>query len=120
MAATYSDLYIDQGADYAVSIETASLGDFAAGEEPFDISGYELFGSMKKSYGSTVETPFTFDLTDAASGMLYARLSSAVTLLLRPGRYVYDIFARNSTTGVIQKLLEGMAEVSPRATSIPQ
>ena len=110
--AVYSNIVIDQGADYSVSIDvTDTDGD------TIDLSGYTAAGQIKKTYSSSTAVDFTVSIASPASaGILDVGLSNTQTNAMKAGRYVYDIEITNSG-GVKTRVLEGQVEITPGVTS---
>jgi hypothetical protein len=110
--AVYSNIVIDQGADYSASIDvTDSDGD------TIDLSGYTAAGQIKKTYSSSTAVDFTVSIASPASaGILNIGLSNTQTNAMKAGRYVYDIEITNSG-GVKTRVLEGQVEITPGVTS---
>ena len=110
--AVYSNIVIDQGADYSASIDvTDSDGD------TIDLSGYTAVGQIRKTYSSSTAVDFTVSIASPASaGILNIGLSNTQTNAMKAGRYVYDIEITNSG-GVKTRVLEGQVEITPGVTS---
>ena len=110
--AVYSNIVIDQGADYSASIDvTDSDGD------TIDLSGYTAAGQIKKTYSSSTAVDFTVSIaTPESAGILNIGLSNTQTNAMKAGRYVYDIEITNSG-GVKTRVLEGQVEITPGVTS---
>ena len=110
--AVYSNIVIDQGADYSASIDvTDSDGD------TIDLSGYTAAGQIKKTYSSSTAVDFTVSIASpATAGILNIGLSNTQTNAMKAGRYVYDIEITNSG-GVKTRVLEGQVEITPGVTS---
>ena len=110
--AVYSNIVIDQGADYSASIDvTDSDGD------TIDLSGYTAAGQIKKTYSSSTAVDFTVSIASPASaGTLNIGLSNTQTNAMKAGRYVYDVEITNSG-GVKTRVLEGQVEITPGVTS---
>lgn len=109
--AVYSNIVVDQGADYSASIDVAdSDGD------NIDLSGYTAAGQIRKTYSSSTAVNFTVSVaTPASAGVLNISLTSAQTNAMKAGRYVYDIEITNAG-GVVTRVLEGQVEVTPGVT----
>ena len=109
--AVYSNIVIDQGADYSASIDvTDSDGD------TIDLSGYTAAGQIKKTYSSSTAVDFTVSIASPGSaGILNIGLSNTQTNAMKAGRYVYDIEITNSG-GVKTRVLEGQVEITPGVT----
>tara|TARA_R110002050_G_scaffold43565_2_gene104249 strand:- start:576 stop:923 length:348 start_codon:yes stop_codon:yes gene_type:complete len=106
--ATYSNLFIDQGANFNVTIDLAQT----AGT--LDLTGYTGAGTIAKSYDGTSKGSFTVSV-DSADTELDLSLTAAQTAALKPGRYVYDVIIK-SAAGVITRVLEGQLDVKPGVT----
>jgi hypothetical protein len=109
--AVYSNIVIDQGADYSASIDvTDSDGD------TIDLSGYTGVGQIRKTYSSSTAVDFTVSIASPASaGTLNIGLSNTQTNAMKAGRYVYDVEITNSG-GVKTRVLEGQVEITPGVT----
>jgi hypothetical protein len=109
--AVYSNIVIDQGADYSASIDvTDSDGD------TIDLSGYTAAGQIRKTYSSSTAVNFTVSIASPASaGTLNIGLSNTQTNAMKAGRYVYDVEITNSG-GVKTRVLEGQVEITPGVT----
>jgi hypothetical protein len=109
--AVYSNIVIDQGADYSASIDvTDSDGD------TIDLSGYTAAGQIRKTYSSSTAVDFTVSIASPASaGTLNIGLSNTQTNAMKAGRYVYDVEITNSG-GVKTRVLEGQVEITPGVT----
>jgi len=109
--AVYSNIVIDQGADYSASIDvTDSDGD------TIDLSGYTAARQIRKTYSSSTAVDFTVSIASPASaGTLNIGLSNTQTNAMKAGRYVYDVEITNSG-GVKTRVLEGQVEITPGVT----
>ena len=109
--AVYSNIVIDQGADYSASIDvTDSDGD------TIDLTGYTAAGQIRKTYSSSTAVNFTVSIASPASaGTLNIGLSNTQTNAMKAGRYVYDVEITNSG-GVKTRVLEGQVEITPGVT----
>lgn len=109
--AVYSNIVVDQGADYSASIDvTDSDGD------NIDLSGYTAAGQIRKTYSSSTAVDFTVAVASPASaGILNISLSNTQTNAMKAGRYVYDIEITNSG-GAKTRVLEGQVEITPGVT----
>jgi hypothetical protein len=109
--AVYSNIVVDQGADYSASIDvTDSDGD------NIDLSGYTASGQIRKTYSSSTAVDFTVSVASPASaGVLNISLSNTQTNAMKAGRYVYDVEITNSG-GIKTRVLEGQVEITPGVT----
>ena len=73
--AVYSNIVVDQGADYSASIDVAdSDGD------NIDLSGYTASGQIRKTYSSSTAVDFAVSIANPASaGILNISLSNTQT-----------------------------------------
>lgn len=103
--AAISNLYIDQGSDYTVTITV----------ENKDISDYDVAAQMRKSYGSTTAYPFTCSVTDGPAGKLTLVLLGEDSDDIPAGRYLYDVEI-TSEGGSKTRVVEGIVILSPQIT----
>lgn len=117
MAAKYEDLRIDQGADALVEIRCVDEN----GNKK-DLSGYSVSAKMKRNHGDSDGDPlartFSAEITEPASnGIVNITLTNSQTEnLVTRGKYVYDVqLTHEDSAGndVIERVLEGVVEVSP-------
>lgn len=107
--ASRSNIYIDQGADFRVTIELFDQND---GDLPIDT--YNFYADMKKFYSSTKVADFTIQKDDNDITLL---LTANTTGDLKPGKYEYDVLMKKPT-GEISKIVEGLAIVIPTITEV--
>ena len=108
--ATYSNIFIDQGSSFSVSVDLSqTVGSLS-------LTNFTAAGKLAKSYDGTTKGTFTV-VVDATNTKLVVSLTAAQTASLKPGRYVYDVIikapAPNST---ITRVLEGQLDVTPGVT----
>jgi|TARA_B100001094_G_scaffold164902_1_gene159621 hypothetical protein len=110
--AVYSNILVDQGADYSASIDvTDNDGD------NINLTGYSGAGQIRKSYSSTTAVNFTVTVASpATAGVLNISLSNSQTNAMKAGRYVYDV--EITKAGVKTRVLEGQLEITPGVTQI--
>ncbi len=110
--AVYSNILVDQGADYSASIDvTDNDGD------NINLTGYSGAGQIRKSYSSTTAVNFTVAVASpATAGVLNISLSNSQTNAMKAGRYVYDV--EITKAGVKTRVLEGQLEITPGVTQI--
>ena len=116
--ANISNITLDQGSTFSVTIATENLD--GTGNAP--ITGFVGAGSIRKYYGSLSKTA-SFTVVGNTSGAatftsddtgVIASLTSTQTGNIKSGRYVYDIEIRKSSQ--VTRILEGQIEVTPRST----
>lgn len=111
MPAGYTNLKIESGANFSITIEL----DNADGTH-LNLTGTTGACKIRKSYYSSLYVyPLTVGIEDPATlGKINLTATAVETALMEPGRYVYDI---ELTTGsVTDRIMEGIAEVKPNAT----
>lgn len=114
MPAGYSELFLEQGADFNASITLDDVGGAA-----FNLINYSASYQMRKSYYSS-NAAATFSVStgnNPALGIITLSLSAANTANIYAGRYVYDVYV--STANNRTRVLEGIINVSPQVTKTP-
>ena len=109
--AIYSDIIIDQGSDFETEIEVSDAMDVAA-----NLTGYTVTGQMRKTYTSSTATDFVTSITAPLHGKVKIALTATTTNGLKAGRYVYDVEVTHTASGVVTRIVEGQAEVTPGVT----
>lgn len=112
MAAVYvNNLVINAGSDFSqtFNLETSDTN------SALDLTGYTATAQMRKYAGSSTATDFTVSIsTPLTLGKIIISLTSAQTVNLKPGRYVYDVvITRNS---IKSRVIEGMVLVREGVT----
>jgi hypothetical protein len=111
MGTAYTDLTIDQGADFETSLDLIADDGTA-----INIAGYIFSGQIRKSYYSAnTSGSLEFTILDAANGNTIVSINSANTANIPAGRYVYDI-KMEDTSNTITRVLEGIVTVTPQVT----
>ena len=111
MPAGYSELFLEQGADFNTTI---TLDDVSG--EPMNLVGYTSTSQMRKSYYSS-NASATFSITTGgANGTITMNMTSANTANIYAGRYVYDVYITSNTGSNRVRVLEGIVNVSPQVT----
>lgn len=109
--AAISNLVIDQGTTYSLTITVAD-----ATGAVIDLTGYTLRAQLRRSYGATSYTSFTTSSgADPTDGELTISLTHSQTSALKSGRYVYDIEIVD-TNSVVTRVLEGIVTITPEVT----
>lgn len=108
--AIIANLYIDQGTDFSITVDvTDSAGDV------LELSDYTSAAQIRKTYSSsTVSATFTTSIAEL-SGQVTISLTDTQTAALEAGRYVYDLNI-TSAAGVVTRVIEGQAIVTPGVT----
>lgn len=112
MAAVYvNNLVINAGSDFSqtFNLETSDTN------SALDLTGYTATAQMRKYAGSSTSTDFTVSISaPSILGKIVVSLTSAQTVNLKPGRYVYDVvITRNS---IKSRVIEGMVLVREGVT----
>ena len=108
--AIISNIFIDQGSDFSLTVDVQNaLGN------ALDLTGYTIAAQMRKTYGSTNASATFTTSHNGANGQVVMQLTDSVTQALDAGRYVYDL---NITSGAGDKtrVVEGQARVTPGVT----
>ncbi len=108
--AIISNIFIDQGSDFSLTVDVQNaLGN------ALDLTGYTIAAQMRKTYGSTNASATFSTSHNGANGQVVMQLADSVTAALESGRYVYDL---NITSGAGDKtrVVEGQAIVTPGVT----
>ena len=109
--AAYTDLIIDQGADFETSLDL-----IADDGTPINIASYQFAGQIKNSYySSTTTANLSISIADSANGRVLIALSAANSANIMPGRYVYDIKMTNPYS-VKTRIVEGILTITPQVT----
>lgn len=108
--ASRSNIYIDQGADFRLTVELFDQNDL-----DLPISNYTFYSVMKKYYGAPSGTSFTIEKSD---NDITLTMSANTSADLKPGKYEYDVMMKKPT-GEISKIVEGLAIVVPTITEVP-
>jgi hypothetical protein len=105
--ATYSNIYIDQGASYASVIDVKDGNGL-----PFNLTGYISRGQIRKSYSSNQYVPFATSINTPLTGKVSLSLIASQTRAMKAGRYIYYVEVYNSGGHVI-RVAEGQVEINP-------
>lgn len=110
--AVYSNIVIDQGADYSASIDVTDTDGDAV-----DLTGHTAAGQIRKTYSSLTKVDFAITFASPrTTGTLNLSLTNTQTNAMKAGRYVYDIEI-TSSAGVKTRVLEGQVEITPGVTA---
>lgn len=109
--ASKANIFIDQGADFSVTIDVSNDANVA-----YDLTDHTVAAQMRKNYASS--SAYTFSAThNDAGGQIVLQLSHTITRDIEPGRYLYDVEVTNSAN-TVTRVIEGVATVSPGITRI--
>lgn len=109
--AAVSNLTIDQGTTYSVTIGVTNDTGSAR-----NLTGYTGRAMMKRSYFSSSNTTFTVTISNPADGEIVLSLTDTQTSALKAGRYVYDVEIVQTSTGSVERVVEGIVTVYPEVT----
>ena len=105
--ASISNLYVDQGSDFTI---TLSLTDSV--DDALNLTGSSFLAQVRKSHASsTIKATFT-TTNDGNGGNLTIKLTDVQTAALESGRYVYDVM-QTASDGIKTRLIEGQLIVTP-------
>ena len=110
--ATISNIFIDAGADYLITVTVTDSSGSA-----LDLTGYTAAAQIRKTYESSAATvAFTVAFaSDRTTGQLDLTLTGAQTAAVTQGRYVYDVLI-TSGAGALTRVVEGISTINPRVT----
>jgi hypothetical protein len=109
--ALISNLAIDQGATYTVTVLVTDDSGSAR-----NLAGYTGRSQLKRSYFTTTNTAFTVSIANPPIGEIVLSLTADETANLKAGRYVYDLEIYNANTAVVERIVEGIVTVYPGVT----
>lgn len=104
--ATKINIQIDQGIDLNKTIFKSRdvFGNIV------DLSNLTGTCTLRKNY--TANTGYNFSVILTAGGDVILSSNSSVTSSIIPGRYVYDVVAKDQS-GEVSRIVEGYAHVTP-------
>lgn len=103
---SYQNLTINQGADFDMNIDVSS-------DNSIDMNDYELLGVIKKSYTSNTGYNFTITVDELAVSTVIISLPASISESMKPGRYVYDVYARHTDSDRRFVIIRGSLEIIP-------
>jgi hypothetical protein len=127
--AIYAAFTIDQGASFQSTITIVGSDGL-----PMILTGKFIYAQIRKSFSATTYRPFLCNIVSATVGQVSISLTAQQTsgvafsgdtsrLLLKPGRYMYDVIVSDSATlnitaaaTNVSRVLEGQIEVTPSVT----
>ncbi len=107
---------------YNISITQGENYDLVAGitnasGQPVNMSGYNVRGQVRYSYGSTgVMLNLAPDIVSEASGIIQISLTPSETAVLPVTVAVYDIEKYSENDAVVNKILNGTFTINPEVT----
>ena len=109
--ASISNLTIDQGTTYSVTI---TVNDDTGSAR--NLTGYTGRSQMRRSYYTSANTAFTVSVTNPANGEISITLTAAQTANVKAGRYVYDLELVNANSTTVERVVEGIVTIYPEVT----
>lgn len=109
--ASISNLTIDQGTTYSVTI---TVNDDTGSAR--NLTGYTGRSQMRRSYYTSANTTFTVSVTNPSAGEISITLTAAQTANVKAGRYVYDLELVNANSTTVERVVEGVVTVYPEVT----
>ena len=111
MAAGTYDIVIDQGSDFAIEVAISEDGSVTP------IQTHSARAQLRPSPTSSTKTAdFTCTITNASQGKLKMALGNSTTASIASGKYYYDLELVNTGNGTVNRLLQGVARVTPEVT----
>ena len=108
--ATKSNLVIDQGSDFTVSLNVTNTDGSA-----FNLSGYSGACKLRKHWSSNVAHSLTCNTSsDVTNGVVGLSANAAITGNISPGRWSYDVEVTSGTN--VTRVLQGVFTVTPGIT----
>lgn len=87
MAVYVSNIVIDQGFTFGATFQLEDTRTNSV----LDLTNCQIESKIRKTYGSSNFVSFASSITKPKSGTITIGLEPEQTLLLKPGRYVYDV-----------------------------
>lgn len=110
MAIFVSNIVIEQGFDFDTSFQLEDT----RSNSPLDLTDVTTEGMLRKHYGASTAVSFASTVTSPDQGILSISLTSAQTVELKAGRYVFDV--KLTSGGREYKAVEGSALVRAGVT----
>lgn len=113
--AAYANILVHQGADFVtvISVEEDT-------SDAFSLDGFTLKGQIRKTWSSSVAYDIDVNIADAENGIINFVITKEESLKMRPGRYLYDVYAQNSSETQTVKIIEGILTLEPRITRLEE
>ena len=107
-----ANIVIDQGTDFSAVIDLVDQDGVV-----YNLTGYTVAAQLRKNYASS--TAYTFTAShNTTGGIISLSLTNTTTAALEPGRYLYDVEITLTSSGVITRVVEGVATVTPGMTRV--
>jgi hypothetical protein len=109
----YVELYMDQGADFSITIQINSEDNNLAQ----NLAGYVVTSSIRRSLISINATAnLVCTIPFANSGEVYIELDAGNTANIPAGTYFFDVKVNDTLAGLKSRLIEGVMFVTPSIT----
>ena len=111
MAAGKYDIVIDQGSDFAIEVQIQQ------NSANVNLSTHSARAQLRPTPTSSTKTAdFTCSITNASQGKIKMSLGNSVTANISNGKYYYDLELVNYSDSSVNRLIEGVARVTPEVT----
>lgn len=108
--ATKSNLVIDKGSDFTVSLNVTNTDGSA-----FNLTGYTGACKLRKHWSSNVVHSLSCNTSsDVTNGVVVLSANAAITGNISPGRWSYDVEVVSGTN--VTRVLQGVFTVTPEIT----
>lgn len=111
--ASYSNITIEQGTKFETIIDVIN-----SDNSVFNLDGYTAKCTMRKSHYTSSGYEITVTVYDAAAGQIKMSITPAESYAWKPGRYVYDVIVRNTDDSDIERVIEGIINLTPAVTQL--
>jgi hypothetical protein len=112
--ASYSNIKIEQGTSFDVVIDVINDDNTA-----YDLTDYDAKSQMKKSHYTSSFHEITASIYgDPVNGQVKLAMTPAQSNAIKAGRYVYDVVIYNNITGNVERVVEGIINLTPATTTI--
>jgi len=108
--AAFTEIVIEQGATFETTVNVNDVYN-----NPVNLANYSSKSQMRKSYTSSSSFGVNTIITNAPLGEITLSISAANTAVIPAGRFLYDLII-TSNTGVVTRVVEGVAVVLPAVT----
>ena len=111
MAAGIYNITIEQGSDWAMQIVVKDDGVVR------NLTGYSARAQIRpRKTSSTLTGTMTCSITLPETGAIRLQIANAVSKLLTPGTYYWDLEIYTANDAIVNKILKGKAEVDAEVT----
>jgi hypothetical protein len=111
----FIDLYVNQGEDYEVILDINDTDDIV------NLENSVFFGQIRKTPFSSVYYNINVSNLEFDNTKLILSIPASTSNSIRPGKYMYDVFIKESPifgSDKIIKLMEGGIVINPRITRV--